>query len=419
MSTPMTPDRAYNALGLDEHTPRKEIRKAYFRLALKHHPDKAKDEQAKKKANEKFRDIKSAYEILTQDRDGEVQPSLDSLKRKQAQPSHAWTEYVGRSKKKTDYAAYGEENEDEETDDVRYGEESEDYDEFDGDDSDRQNRSDSDDSEEAVWPTLAMRTTGYIDPRFVEKSAIPEKASRKLKLGDGVKDIASTVKKEEWDDFRTTAGNTPFVFNPLPLRNNTSGNGAALTSKKAIRLNKPPTKSTEYGAVPTSRITSRGLPRVISMTKSGQPIHEGEDPDRVKPRGNYLTAAQYNQMTRPQTTNLTIADKVAPSEGSMKEIKVIGCQKCFPGVGHWTVEERDLSGKDPVCGKCKRKLERVIVEEMEEDVTRGDVSGLLLNEDEEMEEDVTEGEVPEIAYEDALAALAGEGGRSRITEGPA
>ncbi|TID15964.1 heat shock protein DnaJ [Venturia nashicola] len=84
MSTPMTPDRAYDALGLEEDTPRKEIRKAYFRLALKHHPDKAKNEQAKKRANEQFREIQSAYETLTQDRSEDAQPSLDALRRQKA-----------------------------------------------------------------------------------------------------------------------------------------------------------------------------------------------------------------------------------------------------------------------------------------------------------------------------------------------
>lgn len=106
----MTPDRAYNALGLDDNTPRKEIRKAYFRSALKHHPDKAKDEPAKKRANEQFRYIKSAYEVLTKDRDDKAQPTIDSFKRKQAQPGGTWTEYGGRSTRGTDYAAYWQED---------------------------------------------------------------------------------------------------------------------------------------------------------------------------------------------------------------------------------------------------------------------------------------------------------------------
>lgn len=143
----MTPDRAYSALGLDENTPRKKIRKVYFRLALKHHPDEAKDEPAKKRANEQFRNIKSAYEVLTKGHDEKAQPTIDFLERKQAQPGRTWTEYGGRSTRKTDHAEYGQEDEEEETDDVRYGEEQlEDGKELDSDDPDYQHRSDAEES---------------------------------------------------------------------------------------------------------------------------------------------------------------------------------------------------------------------------------------------------------------------------------
>lgn len=85
-------------------------------------------------------------------------------------------------------------------------------------------------------------------------------------------------------------------------------------------------------------------------------------------------------------------------EASMREIKVIACQECFPGMGQWTIEERDFVGKDPVCGNCRGKLERAVVEEMKEDVTEGDVTGMFLREEME-EEDFTEGEVIEVSYE--------------------
>ncbi|KAE9970167.1 hypothetical protein EG328_006464 [Venturia inaequalis] len=413
MSTPMTPDRAYSALGLNENTPRKEIRKAYFRLALKHHPDKVKDEQAKKLASEQFRDIQSAYETLTHDRRAD-RPSLDALKRRQARSSHAWTGFVGRSKRKTDYQAYGEEDEDEETDDVGYGEEAEE----DVEDGDRRCRSDaeeSEDGEEAVWPTSEMRTTGYTDPNYNEKGTIFFDAPKKLVIGDGgIKDVAFTAEKEEWEDFRNTVDQTPFVFEPPPLRKPIYKHDSALSSNQATRPNKPPIESSRIQSEAlTSRIMPRGLPRVIGMTKQGHPIHEGEDmnnndDDDVKRGGNYLTAAQYNRFTRPQTAGLTIANAVAWREAPVTEIKVLACQECFPGMGQWTVEEA-------VCGNCRGGLER-IGGEVGEEGREVDISGMFLGGGEVENEDVVEGEMVGITFEDAAAALSREGVRSKIVD---
>lgn len=167
-----------------------------------------------------------------------------------------------------------------------WGEQSEDEEELDSD-PDYQHRSDadeSDDSEKGVWPTKEMRTTGY-DKDYDGKYTISGDASKKLMIGDGVKDVAVTAEKEAWDTFRTTVDSTPFVFEPPPLKKIIYGNGSALTTKEAIALNKPPTeKLTEHTKALTSRIMSRGLPRVIGMAKEGLPIHEGEDPDSVKLR---------------------------------------------------------------------------------------------------------------------------------------
>ncbi|QIW15236.1 molecular chaperone DnaJ [Pasteurellaceae bacterium RH1A] len=51
----------YEVLGLSKGADEKEIKRAYKRLAAKHHPDK---NQGSKEAEEKFKEIKEAYEVL-------------------------------------------------------------------------------------------------------------------------------------------------------------------------------------------------------------------------------------------------------------------------------------------------------------------------------------------------------------------
>jgi molecular chaperone DnaJ len=52
----------YTILGVNRDASEEEIRKAYRKLAMKHHPDRNPDDKA---AEEKFKEAKEAYEILT------------------------------------------------------------------------------------------------------------------------------------------------------------------------------------------------------------------------------------------------------------------------------------------------------------------------------------------------------------------
>lgn len=52
----------YEILGVSKTAEEREIKKAYKRLAMKYHPDR---NQGDKEAESKFKEIKEAYEILT------------------------------------------------------------------------------------------------------------------------------------------------------------------------------------------------------------------------------------------------------------------------------------------------------------------------------------------------------------------
>lgn len=53
----------YEILGISKSADEREIKKAYKRLAMKYHPDKNQDNKAE--SEEKFKEVKEAYEILT------------------------------------------------------------------------------------------------------------------------------------------------------------------------------------------------------------------------------------------------------------------------------------------------------------------------------------------------------------------
>ena len=55
----------YDTLKIDRGASQEQIKKAYRRAALKHHPDRNKDNV--KEAESKFKDIAEAYEVLSDD----------------------------------------------------------------------------------------------------------------------------------------------------------------------------------------------------------------------------------------------------------------------------------------------------------------------------------------------------------------
>ena len=55
----------YKVLGVTKSATKDEIKQAYRRLALKHHPDRVKEN--KEAAKEKFMEIQEAYSVLSDD----------------------------------------------------------------------------------------------------------------------------------------------------------------------------------------------------------------------------------------------------------------------------------------------------------------------------------------------------------------
>src|SRR5213593_1145873 len=51
----------YTVLGVNRDASDEDIKKAYRKLAMKHHPDRAPDDKG---AEEKFKEAKEAYEVL-------------------------------------------------------------------------------------------------------------------------------------------------------------------------------------------------------------------------------------------------------------------------------------------------------------------------------------------------------------------
>ena len=54
----------YKILGIDKSASEQQIKKAYRKLALVHHPDKQPDPEKKSSAEKKFKEVADAYEVL-------------------------------------------------------------------------------------------------------------------------------------------------------------------------------------------------------------------------------------------------------------------------------------------------------------------------------------------------------------------
>ena len=63
-------ESAYAVLEIEETVTDEEVKKAYKRLALKHHPDKVESlgPDVKRAAEEKFKQIVAAYEAIKKER---------------------------------------------------------------------------------------------------------------------------------------------------------------------------------------------------------------------------------------------------------------------------------------------------------------------------------------------------------------
>ena len=55
----------YDVLGLPKNATEEDIKKAYRKLAMKHHPDRNQGDSSAKGSEEKFKEAKEAYEMLS------------------------------------------------------------------------------------------------------------------------------------------------------------------------------------------------------------------------------------------------------------------------------------------------------------------------------------------------------------------
>ena len=73
----------YEALGVPKNASEDDIKKAYRKLAMKHHPDRNQGDGAKK-SEEKFKESKEAYEMLS---DAQKRAAYDQYRRGRSTPT--------------------------------------------------------------------------------------------------------------------------------------------------------------------------------------------------------------------------------------------------------------------------------------------------------------------------------------------
>jgi DnaJ like chaperone protein len=59
-------DNPYNVLGIEDGASINEVRTAYRKLVLKYHPDKREAHISEEEANHKFREIKRAFDTISE-----------------------------------------------------------------------------------------------------------------------------------------------------------------------------------------------------------------------------------------------------------------------------------------------------------------------------------------------------------------
>ena len=69
----------YKILGLKRNCNKRDVSKAYRKLAQKWHPDNFQDEDEKKKAEKKFMDIAAAKEVLSDDGEKKISAFMHFL----------------------------------------------------------------------------------------------------------------------------------------------------------------------------------------------------------------------------------------------------------------------------------------------------------------------------------------------------
>src|SRR5258705_13238378 len=84
----------YAVLGISRTASDEEIKKAFRKLARQHHPDVAKD---KKAAEEKFKEINEAYEVLSDPEKRKKYDQYGSRWKEGFEPPPGWQGRAGRS----------------------------------------------------------------------------------------------------------------------------------------------------------------------------------------------------------------------------------------------------------------------------------------------------------------------------------